>query len=75
MPKEDNIAVVQGTIVEILPNVMYRVKLAINDSVILCYSCGKIKKARVRIFVGDLVEVEINSYNVEKGRLVRKIRK
>jgi translation initiation factor IF-1 len=58
----------QGEVVEALPNAMFRVKLE-NGHQILGHACGKIKKNRIRILVGDKVTVEMSPYDLTKGRI------
>lgn len=67
MPKEDNIEV-QGTIVETLPNAMFRVELE-NGKVILAYVSGKMRMHFIKILPGDKVSVELSPYDLTKGRI------
>lgn len=67
MPKEDNIEV-EGTIVETLPNAMFRVKLE-NGQVILAYISGKMRMHFIKILPGDKVTVELSPYDLTKGRI------
>jgi len=67
MPKEDNIEV-EGTILENLPNAMFRVKLE-NEQVILAYVSGKMRMHYIKILPGDKVLVEMSPYDLTKGRI------
>ncbi len=67
MPKEDSIEV-QGTIVETLPNAMFRVELE-NGKVILAYVSGKMRMHFIKILPGDKVTVELSPYDLTKGRI------
>ena len=67
MAKEDNIEV-QGTIVETLPNAMFRVELE-NGQVILAYVSGKMRMNYIKILPGDRVLVEMSPYDLTKGRI------
>ncbi len=67
MPKEESIEV-QGTIVEALPNAMFRVKLD-NGQVILAYVSGKMRMHFIKILPGDRVLVELSPYDLSKGRI------
>lgn len=67
MPKEENIEV-QGTIVETLPNAMFRVELE-NGQVILAYISGKMRMHFIKILPGDRVLVELSPYDLSKGRI------
>lgn len=57
-----------GKVTEILPNAMFRVTLE-NEHVILAHTCGKMRKNRIRVLVGDRVKVEMTPYDLTKGRL------
>ena len=57
-----------GTIVETLPNAMFRVKLE-NDHVILAHIAGKMRKYYIKIVPGDTVTVEMTPYDLTKGRI------
>jgi translation initiation factor IF-1 len=67
MPKEENIEV-QGTIVETLPNAMFRVELE-NGQIILAYISGKMRMHFIKILPGDKVTVELSPYDLTKGRI------
>jgi translation initiation factor IF-1 len=67
MPKEENIEV-QGTIIETLPNAMFRVELE-NGKVILAYVSGKMRMHFIKILPGDKVTVELSPYDLTKGRI------
>jgi translation initiation factor IF-1 len=57
-----------GTVTEILPNAMFRVKLD-NDHEILAHTAGKMRKHRIRVLAGDRVNVEMTPYDLTKGRI------
>ncbi len=57
-----------GVVSEILPNAMFRVKLD-NDHEVLCHTAGKMRKYRIRVLVGDRVNVEMTPYDLSKGRI------
>jgi translation initiation factor IF-1 len=67
MPKEDNIEV-QGTVLETLPNAMFRVELE-SKQVILAYVSGKMRMHFIKILPGDKVTVELSPYDLTKGRI------
>jgi translation initiation factor IF-1 len=67
MAKEDLIEF-QGTVVELLPNAMFRVKLD-NDHEVLAHTSGKMRKNRIRVLAGDRVNVEMTPYDLTKGRI------
>ncbi|MBM4135359.1 MAG: translation initiation factor IF-1 [Nitrospira sp.] len=67
MPKEDNIEV-QGTVLETLPNAMFRVELE-SGQVVLAYVSGKMRMHFIKILPGDKVTVELSPYDLTKGRI------
>ncbi len=58
----------EGTVIEVLPNAMFRVKLE-NDHEILAHTSGRMRKHRIRILMGDKVTVEMTPYDLTKGRI------
>jgi translation initiation factor IF-1 len=62
---------VEGAVVEILPNKMYRVELA-NGHRLLAYVAGRTSLSFVRLAVGDNVQVELSPYDLSSGRLILK---
>ncbi len=68
MPKDDTITV-EGTVVEALPNTMFRVELA-NNHVLLAHVSGKMRMHFIKILPGDRVTLEISAYDPTKGRIV-----
>lgn len=66
-----NEATVLGTVLEALPNTIFRVSLDEGREV-LAYLAGKMRIHRIRVLVGDRVEVLLDQYG-EKGRIVRRI--
>jgi len=65
--KEDTI-VLEGTVIEPLPNAMFRVKLE-NGLKVLAHSSGKMRMHRIRILPGDRVQVEFTPYDLTRGRI------
>jgi translation initiation factor IF-1 len=68
MPKEDAIEVI-GTVVETLPNAMFRVELE-NKHLVLAHVSGKMRKNFIRILPGDKILVELSPYDLTRGRIV-----
>ena len=58
-----------GIVIENLPNAMFRVKLE-NGHIITAHNAGKMRKYRIRVMVGDKVDVEMTPYDLEKGRII-----
>ena len=68
MAKEDTIQV-EGTVLEPLPNTMFRVELE-NGHQILAHISGKMRMNYIRILPGDRVTVELSQYDLTRGRIV-----
>ncbi|MFI5273269.1 MAG: translation initiation factor IF-1 [Ktedonobacterales bacterium] len=68
MAKRDAIEV-EGTVVESLPNTMFRVALADGERTVLAHLSGKVRMNFVRIVPGDKVRVELSPYDLTKGRI------
>ena len=66
-PKEDAI-VLEGTILESLPNAMFRVELE-NGHKVLAHISGKMRMHYIRILPGDKVQVELTPYDLTRGRI------
>jgi translation initiation factor IF-1 len=63
----------EGTIVEALPNAMFRVKLE-NEIEMLAHISGKIRKNFIRILPGDKVKVELSPYDLTRGRITYRMK-
>ncbi len=72
MAKEESIEM-QGTILETLPNTMFRVQLE-NGHIVMAHISGKMRKNYIRILTGDKVTVQITPYDLTKGRLTFRAR-
>lgn len=68
MAKEDHIEM-QGTVIDILPNTMFRVELE-NGHIITAHISGRMRKNYIRILTGDKVKVELTPYDLTKGRII-----
>jgi translation initiation factor IF-1 len=68
-PKSNNAA--GGIVVESLPNTLFRVKLDGKDDVILAYLAGKMRMNRIRVLIGDKVELELDPYG-GRARITRR---
>lgn len=69
---KENKETVTGTVVECLPNTMFRVQVAGEEKPMLTYLSGKMKLYRIRILVGDTVEVLVDPYG-GKGRVIKRL--
>ena len=68
MVKEESLEFT-GIVLELLPNAMFKVKLD-NNHEVLAHTSGKLRKNRIRVLVGDKVDVEMTPYDLTKGRIV-----
>ena len=70
MPKsKQNVVEVEGTVIETLPNAMFKVELA-NGHRLLAPVSGKIRMNFIRILAGDRVTVELSPYDLNRGRII-----
>lgn len=75
---KDNVIIVEGEVIENLPNTLFRVKLNLPDQgqnpeeekIILCYLSGKMRKNYIKILPGDKVKIELTPYDLNRGRIV-----
>lgn len=68
MAKEDTIQV-EGEIVELLPNMHFKVVLT-NGMNVIAHLCGKMRMRNIRVLTGDKVTVEMSPYDLSKARIV-----
>ena len=68
MSKADVIEV-EGTVLEKLPNAMFKVELE-NKDVVLAHISGKLRMNFIRILPGDKVTIELSPYDLSKGRII-----
>ena len=71
MAKED-ILELEGSIVDVLPNQMFKVELE-NGHLVTCYTGGKMRQFKIRLVAGDNVRIEMTPYDLEKGRIIRRL--
>jgi translation initiation factor IF-1 len=69
MPKKDGVIEIEGTVVEALPNAMFRVELS-NGHKVLAHISGKMRQHYIRILPEDRVVVELSPYDLSRGRIV-----
>lgn len=69
MTKKEEAIEVIGTVVETLPNAMFRVELE-NGHEVLAHVSGKMRKFFIRILPGDKVKMELSPYDLTRGRIV-----
>src|SRR5262249_21797125 len=69
MPKKEGAIEIEGTVVESLPNAMFRVQLD-NGHKVLAHISGKMRMHYIRILPDDRVVVELSPYDLTRGRIV-----
>ncbi|MBU6232101.1 MAG: translation initiation factor IF-1 [Patescibacteria group bacterium] len=69
-PKSKNPAL--GIVVEALPDTLFRVELAESKEVILAYLAGKMRMNRIRVLIGDRVEMELDPYG-GRARITKRL--
>jgi len=72
MAKEEAVQV-EGTVVESLPNAMFRVELA-NNHLVLAHVSGKMRMNFIRILPGDKVMCELSPYDLTRGRIIYRVK-
>ena len=68
MSKEDSIPA-EGTVVDKLPNALFKVRLEAGEHEVLAQVSGRIRKHSIRILLGDRVSVEMSPYDLSRGRI------
>lgn len=70
MAKEEGIKL-EGTVEEVLPNAMFRVRMP-TENLVIGYISGRMRQNDIKILLGDTVEIEFSPYDLSKGRIVRR---
>lgn len=70
---KDDVTVVEGEVIENLPNTLFRVKISNSQKVIMCYLSGKMRKNYIKILPGDKVRMEMTAYDLNRGRIVYRL--
>jgi translation initiation factor IF-1 len=70
MAKND-VIVMDGKVVEVLPNATFNVELD-NGHIVLCHISGKMRMHYIKILLNDRVTVEITPYSLDKGRITHR---
>lgn len=61
-----------GTVVEVLPNAMFRVQIENFDHPVMGIISGKMRMHNIKLLLGDVVEIEFSAYDLTKGRITRR---
>jgi translation initiation factor IF-1 len=59
----------QGTVVDKQPNAFFKVQLKDTDHMVLATISGRMRRNRIRILMGDRVDIELSPYDLTKGRI------
>jgi translation initiation factor IF-1 len=68
MAKNSDLIELEGQVVDVLPNQMFKVELE-NGHTVTCYTGGRLRQNKIRIILGDKVRVEMTPYDLTKGRI------
>lgn len=72
MAKEEGFKMT-GTVEEVLPSATFKIKIDDIDKVVIGYISGKMRKHDIKVLLGDSVEVEFSPYDLNKGRVTRRL--
>jgi translation initiation factor IF-1 len=62
----------EGVVEEIMPAAMFRIRLDVNQSVVLGYLSGRMRTNNIKVLLGDRVEMEFSPYDLARGRITRR---
>lgn len=62
----------EGTVQEIMPAAMFRVKLDNIDSLVIGYLSGRMRTNNIKVLLGDKVDIEFSPYDLSRGRITRR---
>jgi translation initiation factor IF-1 len=71
MAKEETVQL-EGTVVDVLPNTMFRVQLPDTTKPVIGYISGRMRQNDIKILLGDQVLIEFSPYDLTRGRIVRR---
>ncbi len=74
MSKKEDKLVLEGKVIEALPNATFRVEIE-GGQTVLAYLSGKLRKFRIKVLREDRVLVEFSPYDLTKGRIIRRLEK
>ncbi len=70
---KNEVITIDGTVIEVLPNVIFKVELE-NKHIVTCHISGKMRMHYIKILLGDKVTVEITPYSLDKGRIIHRVK-
>jgi len=71
MAKEEGF-VLEGVVVDLLPNAMFKVKLDGQETVVIGVISGRMRQNKIKILTGDRVDIEFSPYDLGRGRIVKR---
>jgi translation initiation factor IF-1 len=66
---KDGTIEVQGVVEQLLPNALFKVKVAGHDKTLVAHLNGKMRKNNIKVLLGDKVDLEVSVYDMDKGRI------
>lgn len=72
MAKNSEVIELTGSVVDVLPNSTFKVKVNTTHEV-LCYMSGKLKQHKIKVILGDNVKLEISPYDLTRGRITYRL--
>jgi translation initiation factor IF-1 len=70
---KDDLLELTGTVDEVLPGNMFRVKVENMPNPLLCYLGGRLKQNKIKVILGDSVRLEVSAYDLTKGRVTYRL--
>ena len=71
MAKEEGF-VLEGVVVDLLPNAMFKVQLDLQQTVVIGVISGRMRQNKIKILTGDRVEIEFSPYDLARGRIIKR---
>ena len=71
MAKEEGFTL-EGTVIELLPNAMFRVKLDTLEKPVIGVISGRMRQNKIKILTGDRVDIEFSPYDLARGRIIKR---
>jgi translation initiation factor IF-1 len=72
MAKQEETISMEGTVEEILPAAMFRIRLNSIDNVVIGYLSGRMRTNNIKVLLGDRVEIVFSPYDLTRGRITRR---
>jgi translation initiation factor IF-1 len=64
--------VLEGVVVDLLPNAMFRIQLNGTEKVVIGIISGRMRQNKIKILTGDLVDIEFSPYDLDRGRIIKR---